>query len=70
MKQLDLRYDPPVEFDVDGHIGKYKDRHTDRELDIRYIGKAAKQVDGTWRCLADINGFLCVVEAKLTFPTT
>jgi hypothetical protein len=34
---------------------------------IRYIGKAARQRDGTWRCLAIIGGdLLCSVEVKLT----
>jgi len=32
---------------------------------IRYIGEATKQFDGTWRCLADIGGMLCLVEVKV-----
>ena len=32
---------------------------------IRYIGNAARQPDGTWRCLAEICGALCVVEVSL-----
>lgn len=48
-----------TEVDVDGHID---------EKGIRYIGKALKQPDGTWICLADIGNSLCRVEVKIT-PT-
>jgi hypothetical protein len=46
-----------TEIDVDGHID---------EKGIRYLGKAAKQPDGTWRCLADVGGALCLVEVRIT----
>jgi len=38
----------------------------DRTCDIRYIGKATEQPDGTWRCLADVNGALCVVQVRIS----
>ncbi len=35
--------------------------------EIRYVGIAARQPDGTWRCLAIIgDGLLCSVEVKIT----
>ena len=34
---------------------------------IRYIGKAAKQPDGKWICLADVGGALCRVEVTISF---
>lgn len=42
------------------------DNHVD-ERGIRYIGKAHLMPNGKWRCLADVGGALCLVEAKLTF---
>lgn len=44
------------EIDIDGYI--------DRK-GIRYLGKAVQVFDGTWRCLADVNGCLCRVEVSL-----
>jgi len=58
MTQLDLQYTPPITLDVDGKW--------DRKNNIRYIGDAYKQLDGTWRCLADVGGALCLVEMKVT----
>ena len=46
-----------TEIDVDGHVD---------DRGIRYLGKASKQPDGTWRCLAEIHGALYVVEIKVT----
>jgi hypothetical protein len=46
-----------VVIDVDGRM----DRHG-----IRYLGKAILMGDGTWRCLADVAGTLCVVEITIT----
>ncbi len=37
------------------------------ELNIYLIGKASLIPDGTWRCLANVGGALCLVEVKLTF---
>lgn len=34
---------------------------------VTYIGKARRQDDGTWKCLANVNGQLCVVEVSITF---
>ncbi len=47
------------EVDVDGYIDA---------RGIRYLGKATRQEDGTWRCLADVDGALCLVEVTLTPP--
>ena len=55
------------EIDVDGHVDL---------RGIEYIGKATRQPDGTWRCLAKIphgaDTALCVVECKITLqpPST
>lgn len=49
-----------TEFDIDGHIDA---------KGIRYIGRATKMPDGTWRCLADVLGRLRCVEIYITFPT-
>jgi hypothetical protein len=45
------------EIDVDGHVD---------ERGIRYLGKATRMPDGTWRCLADVLGALCLVEVTIT----
>jgi hypothetical protein len=46
----------PSEIDLDEHID---------DKGIRYIGKARRQPDGTWRCLAEVSGALCLVEVKI-----
>ena len=56
MKQLDLQYDPPIQIDVDKYIDK---------KGIEYIDKATKQLDGTWNCLANVAGRLCLVAVKI-----
>lgn len=48
---------PPLEVDVDGRV--------DDRLGIQYFGKAGLQPDGTWRCLANVGGALCVVEVSI-----
>lgn len=48
-----------TEIDVDGYV--------DRKNDVKYIGIARKQPDGTWRAVAIVNGALCIVEATVTF---
>lgn len=45
-----------TEIDLDGHVDA---------KGVRYIGKAARQPDGTWRCLADVAGCLCIVELRV-----
>ena len=40
----------PKEIDVDGM--------NDPNHDITYIGKATQMDDGTWRCLANVEGAL------------
>lgn len=47
------------EVDVDGRVDAKNDQ-------IRFIGKARRQTDGTWRCIADVGGALCVVQVKIT----
>ena len=32
---------------------------------VQYIGKARQQSDGTWRCLANVEGCLCIVQVKV-----
>lgn len=46
------------EVDVDGLM--------DRK-GVVYIGKAKRQPDGTYRCLANVGGALCIVEVTITF---
>ena len=69
MKQLNLKYDPPIQIDVDGYIEEktIKALYGDRSFSaqISYIGKATKQLDGSWRCLANVDGKLCLVEVKI-----
>jgi len=45
------------EIDLDGHVDA---------KGIRYIGKAKRQENGKYLCLADIHGALCRVEVTLT----
>jgi hypothetical protein len=37
----------------------------DPKQDITYIGKATQMDDGTWRCLANVAGALCLVEVNI-----
>lgn len=57
MTQLELRPSNPKEVDVDGMM--------DRK-GVIFLGKATQQFDGTWRCLANVGGALCLVEVKIT----
>lgn len=51
-----VTFDDVTEIDLDGHVdGK----------GVRYIGKANRHPDGTWRCLADVGGALCLVEVRI-----
>jgi hypothetical protein len=40
----------------------------DPKHNIVYIGKATKMEDGTWRCLANVEGSLCLVEVNIRLP--
>jgi hypothetical protein len=57
MEQLPLRLSNPPQIDVD--------KMMDPKYDIIYLGKATLQFDGTWRCLANVHGALCLVEASI-----
>ena len=46
-----------LRYDVDGR--------TSPDGSIRYIGEATRQDDGSWRCLADVDGMLCLVQISL-----
>ncbi len=45
------------EIDLDGQV--------DEARQVKYIGKASKRSDGTWACLANVSGALCVVEVEI-----
>lgn len=55
---------PPAEIDVDGMIDPKSGGR------IRYVGKATRMVDGSYLCLADVDGRLCRVEVRITFEPT
>lgn len=64
MKQLPLQLSNPRRVNVDGMIDeRTKNRYG--EARVRYIGEAVQQFDGTYRCLADVCGSLCLVEVKV-----
>lgn len=37
----------------------------DETTGVRYLGKATRDFDGYWLCLADVGGSLCVVEVTV-----
>jgi len=45
-----------TEIDLDGRID---------EKGVRYLGKATRRRDGQWVCLADVDGYLCMVEIRV-----
>ncbi len=45
------------EIDLNGYVDK---------KGVKYIGKAAKQPNGKWACLANVAGALCWVEVAIT----
>ncbi len=49
-----------TEIDLDGHVDA---------RGVRYLGRAKKMDDGTWRCVADVDGSMCLVEVKITIET-
>lgn len=57
MEQLELRLINPREVNVDGVMD---------DKGIVFLGKATQQFDGTWRCLANVYGTLCLVEVKVS----
>jgi len=57
MTQLELRLSNPREVDVDGMMDS---------KGVVFLGKATQQFDGTWRCLANVAGALCLVEVRIT----
>lgn len=58
----------PWEVDIDGTWGEAPSmRLGGAPHPIRYIGKARRQLDGTYRVLAQIFEALCVVEVRLRF---
>jgi hypothetical protein len=58
MKQLELYPSPLREINVDGMVD---------DNGIQFVGMATQQLDGSWRCLADVGGALCIVKVYLTF---
>lgn len=52
----------PNVVDVDGYV--------EEKTGIRYLGKARKQPDGKYRCLADVGGALAWVEVTITIGRT
>jgi len=46
-----------AEIDLDGVV--------DETTGIRYLGKATRNFDGCWVCLAAVDGALCVVEVTV-----
>ena len=56
--QLELQPKPKREVDLDGRV--------DEKRNIHYLGSATQMFDGTWRCLANVDGYLCLVEVSLT----
>jgi len=53
-----IGFEEPDELDVDGMVDS---------KGVQFIGKAKRQPDGTWRCLANVGGAFCIVEVKVTF---
>jgi hypothetical protein len=61
MEQLNLQYDPPIQINIDKIL--------DEKLQIEYLGKTTKQIDGNWTCLANVRGMLCLVVVKIKEKT-
>jgi hypothetical protein len=61
VKQLEFCLKEPPRIDLDGIVSTIG-HSLYNSVEIRYIGKATQQFNGTWRCLADVAGMLCVVE--------
>ena len=50
----------PEEIDLDGYVDK---------KGVEYLGKARRQENGSYRCLANVGGSLCIVEASIVPDT-
>ena len=48
------------EINVDGRVDEKNG------VFIEFYGKASLQQDGTWRCFANVGGYLCIVEVNIT----
>jgi hypothetical protein len=57
MEQLSFRLPSPPQINVDQLM--------DPDRYIIYLGKATLQFNGTWHCLANVYGSLCLVEVTL-----
>lgn len=57
-RQLNLKTGRMV--DIDGHVD---------DRGICYYGYAVEYIDGSWVCLANIDGTLCRVEVKINVQT-
>lgn len=53
---MTVTFDSVTEVDLDGHVDL---------KGVEYIGKARRQPDGTWQCLANVDGCLCIVQVKI-----
>lgn len=51
-----VTFDDVTEIDLDGHVDS---------KGVKFIGKAKRHSDGTWRVLADVVGALCLVEVRI-----
>lgn len=56
--QQELRLKDPPTVDLDGVV--------DDKTGVSFIGKASQQFDGSWRCLANVHGRLCLVQLNLS----
>ena len=56
-KQISLQPRDPRTLDVNGRMDS---------KGVIFLGDAVQQFDGTWRCLANVCGCLCLVEVTIT----
>lgn len=52
---------------VSEHVAAMKNATKQAKWIRELIGRAKQQPDGTWRCLADVAGALCLVEVTVEF---
>lgn len=50
----------------DGNVVSVDGLRDQKHPEIHYWGKATKQPDGTWQCLANVGGVLALVEVSLS----
>lgn len=60
-EQLQFRLPSPPLINLDGLVDR---------RGFKYVGRATMQFDGTWRCLADVCGALCLVEVVIKFDVS